>query len=134
LFSFVFRNSFQSKYISTVFFLHTFFISINWESFIKTGACNFGFQGAFGVIAKAFRVWGIIGQPRELLYQVDQAGVVTTIQSQSIIIDWLFEREISRDIIFQFPDLISISFIATAFFIIHSLWSSISSKGYFLSI
>jgi len=127
------KNSTESKYISAIFCLHTFLISIISSFFIKTGACNFGFHGAFGVITNAFRVCGIIGQPRELLYQVDQAGVDTRIPSHSIFMLCFFVREISKDTIFQFPDLISISFTAIAFLISQFVSSSISSKGYFLS-
>jgi hypothetical protein len=92
-----------------------------------------GFQGAFGVITKAFKVWGIIGHPRELLYPVEPAGVETIIPSHSIFIACLFEREISREIIFPFQALISISFTAIAFFVIQSLSISTSISGYFLS-
>gem|GEM_PF-2423534 len=108
-------------------------ISITSESFIKIGVCHFGFHGAFGVITKAFKVCGRIGQPRELLYQVDPAGVQTIIPSHSMFIACLFERAISSEIIFPFPALISISFTAIAFLVIPLLSISTSIRGYFLS-
>jgi hypothetical protein len=62
--------------------------------------------GAFDVITKASTSLGIIGHPRELLYQVEPAGVETIIQSQDIRFFFQF-NDISKVIILQFQALMS---------------------------
>lgn len=98
---------FQSEKTSKLFILHELRNSNTVLSFNKIGCCHLGFHGAFEVTINASKSCGIIGQPKDELYQVDHNGDEIITQSQDIEIEVQLLIEISNVKIFQSLDLIS---------------------------